>query len=540
MSEQPRIFPTNPRERDLRTGGQTLTAEPPPADFRSVLWLGAAADPGAPEAPDYFGDLYLDQVERSLLANREAYNLTPFFRRPPQDTETIAYRHEIFVDLEQDSIGSFLTSFADGMATMRDHQPRMDADALYDNEQKCWFIEAVSIYCQTVQRLAQDLDEAAPESRGLLGLRRYLAGYVASTEFVQLVADTERVREALAGVRYCLHIKGDKVRVTKYRGEDDYSVEVERIFERFKRGAVKDYRVGYRRTLGFDHVEAAILNLVARLFDEVFAQLDGYYVRHRDYLDPTIARFDREIQFYLAYLAYVRRFQAAGLSFCYPEVLSDDKAISATDTFDVALADKLLSQRSEVVCNDFELHDGERIFVVSGPNQGGKTTFARTFGQLHHLANLGCPVPGASARLLLFDQLFTQFEREENLAEMGGKLEDDLIRIKGILTRATARSIIIMNETFSSTTLHDATFLGRRVLEKVIELDALAVYVTFVDELASLGDATVSMVSNIVPEDPTRRTYKVLRRPADGLAYAIALAEKYGLTHERLKGRLAP
>jgi DNA mismatch repair protein MutS len=491
----------------------------------------------AAEPPAFFADLNCDQIVDAITSGREEYNLKPFFYACLHRVDAVTYRQEVMQDLERPSLRENVDAFAEGMRRMREHSAR--AQKLHYKEQKqAWFLDAVALYCNAINALARALTHLDLKSRGFLRFRDYLNGYAGSSRFTTLLADTIKLKKDLAGVSYCVLIKGMSFTVRRCESEIDYSADVEHTFAKFREGAVEDYKAKFSTSDDMNFIEAKILEFVAKLYPEEFSALDDFCRNHQTFLDQTVAAFDREIQFYLAYLDYTATLKQAGLPFCYPRISDENKEVYDRAGFDIALAHKLVREKGSVVCNDFELRGPERILVISGPNQGGKTTFARMFGELHYLASIGCPVPGREAQLFLFDQLFTHFEREEKVENLRGKLEDDLIRIRGILASATPRSIIVMNEIFTSTTLQDETFLSTKVMERIIRLDVLCVWVTFVEELASFGPRTVSMVSTVVPENPALRTFKILRRPADGLAYAMAIAKKYRLTFEAIMQRI--
>jgi len=507
--------------------------------FESILSERPSTGPVArnPEAPDFFADLNLDQVLAAMTKGREQYNLAPFFCAPLHEANAVAYRHEVLRDLENHEVLQAVSSFAEKMREMSEHLAQA-GKLHYQLQKQAWFLDAAGLYCDAVHGLARDLGSCELSSRGFHRLSDYLDDYTCSQAFTSLAAETQALKDALAQIRYAVRIQGPRITVSRYDGEPDYGAQVLETFSKFAQGAVKSYLVKVSELADMDHIEARIVGLVARLHPEEFAALAAYCSWHRDYLDPVVGRFDREVQFYLAYLQLNGRLKAAGLPFCYPEVSAASKQTLAEAAFDLALAAKLVPGGGAVVTNDFHLEGPERVFVVSGPNNGGKTTFARTFGQLHYLASLGLPVPGRRARLFLADRIYSHFEREEDIETLRGKFEDELVRVHQILQHATNDSVIVMNESFSSTSLTDALFTGTEVMRQILDLGCLGVYVTFVDEIASLSEATVSMVSQIVPENPAERTFKVLRQPASGLAYAWALADKYGLTYERLTERI--
>ena len=541
-------MPTNPANHPnsppAKGSGLSSTTRPDgaileTAPFLSILF-SSLDDEGQLEeqgAPDFFPDLNLDQIVDTVTAGREEYHLKPFFYRPLERVEAVRYRQAVFQDFEDPKLLRIVRSFAEEMRNMRAHLARSEKHH-YKLQKQASFLDAVETYWKATVTLAQELACAKPDSRGFQRLSDFLAGYCASEEFAVLRGETEKIRANLEGVRYSLHIHGARVTVDRNDRDGDYSQEVLEAFQKFRQADPRSHRLKMPLSIEMNHIEAQILDLVAKLHSGIFAHLDEYCTRYRGYFHEVIAKFDREVQFYIAYLEQMDQVRKAGLAFCYPNVTNPSKEIQALETYDLALANQLIRAHKDVVTNGFYLTEPERIFVVSGPNQGGKTTFARTFGQVHYLAALGCPVPGASARLFLFDRIFTHFEKEEKVQNLRGKLEDELIRINEILQMATANSILIMNESFLSTTMNDALFLSREVMKRIADLNLLCVTVTFLDELSSFSGMTVSMVSTVNPIDPQQRTFKVIRRPADGLAYATAIAEKYRLTYDAVKMRV--
>ena len=359
--------------------------------FASILWPG---EPGetADERPPFFPDLSLDQVVEGILAGRAEYDLTPFFHTPLRDLEAIRYRQEVFRELENPALTGCVQRFAQGMRAVREHLA-MSHKLYYKYQKAGYFLDAVELYCQAVRALWGSLVALQPAAAGWRGLQGYLAGYLRSQSFTSLEEEVQGLQQALGSVRYKMLIQGDRVTVLPYEAESNYGAEIEATFARFRQGVVKDYRVKFSDWAEMNHVEAQILDGVAYLYPALFERLLDFPRRYAGYPDRMVAAFDREVQFYLAYLEYLSGLRAARLPFCYPRV-GKSKEVAVRGGFDLALAKRLASEGHAVVGNDFFLQGHERILVVSGPNQGGKTTFARMFGQVHYLASLGCAVPG--------------------------------------------------------------------------------------------------------------------------------------------------
>lgn len=504
--------------------------------FRSLLW--PSGRPGEDETPlDVLHDLALDQ----LLTRFEPEDAAAPWTMPLSTVDAVRDRQAVFRGLEREGMRAAVDAFLSSWVQLQ--RARTEASrSRHQVQRSLWHLQALVGYCAAVDRFAGELGSAIADHPGdsqlLDSLGAYLAELHTAAEFTQRREEAAAVQAAIDGIRYNALLQGGKVSVAAYDDEPDLETAVLDTFERFRQGAVEDYRVSFRDSTDLDHVQAQILDQVVMLFPEPFRHLVELAAKTANFEDEQLVRFTREVPFFLSYLELLRPLREAGLPVSYPKVSAQSHHLSASKTWDLTLASSVVKNGHEVVTNDLTLTGAERILVVSGPNQGGKTTMARTFGQLHHLAAMGCPVPGRSVQLPLTDQVLTLFEREEQLDSLEGRLGTEIERMYELLEQATTRSAIVLNEVFSSTTLQDARVLTREVLVRLSDLDAVAICVTFIDELSRLNEKTVSMTSAVDPDDPAIRTFRVERRIADGRAYVEALATKHGLSGKQIAERM--
>lgn len=491
-------------------------------------------------------DLNLDQIFEKLVKANAAYGFSDVYYEPLRDAYAVKYRQEICRDFDNADFFELYHSFAENIneteTEMEEIQTKLSSLHGFENDYylKSRGLGLANRYCRIVLNMVNFVKGKNITSRGLRSFNDYLKEYASLADFQSLYRDTKELIGKLQGINAVMSINDRTIHIRPFDGQKNMNNEIESLFSRFNSADEKRYTSEHMSESRISpNVSRDLYLMIAQWNKDIFKNLDAFIAKHLYFNDETISRFCREVHFYLSWQTYISPVKRTGLSFCYPEIFDDSSEVFCRDGFDLVLARNLVFDEKRPVTNSFELNPSERIIVLTGPNQGGKTTFARSFGQLFYLASLGLSVPGSMAKLFIPDHIFTHFNMEENAAVHDGKLKDELIRLKAILEQTTEKSVLIINEIFSSTTLKDALELGRIMMSNLSKKRCLALSVTFLDELSTFDEHTVSFVAGVNKEVPGERSFCISRRASDGIAYAEDIARKYHLTYSELKERLA-
>lgn len=491
--------------------------------------------------PEALSDLRLDQFFGFIFEEKKKYSLEEYYFTMLKDIETITYRQEVLKDLLNPAILNEMRTFSEKTGALKKSMDNIRATlklkvGLENNYlTKGALFEKALVYTEALEQLYKTLDQLPLKSKGLLLFKEYVLDYFNSSEFKKLDEEVNELRKRFDSIEYCMYIKGTSIRVQKYQDEDSLTDEITETFKKFREDSVKSYSKNLIEAPEEKRIEIEIIQLVSKLYPQEFKSLEKFCIENENFDNDVLLRFSKEIQFYIGWIEGTELLRGERLKFNIPEVVNNKESLYLNDFFDIMLATK---NPQAVVPNSITLSSPERILVITGPNQGGKTTFARAFGQAHYLASLGLDIPGSSSKIYLADQILTHFEKEESIETLNGKLLDELERLHQLKEKATKDSIIIINEIFASTTTKDAIELGFHMMDFLSELMAISVVVTFLDELSMHGEETVSLMTTIESEDSHKRTYKIIRKKADGHAFAFDIQKKYSLTSIDLERRL--
>ncbi|MGE9810067.1 hypothetical protein ACLIKE_01840, partial [Ferroplasma acidiphilum] len=234
-----------------------------------------------------FDDFSLRNIFSGFMGNTRNDELERLLYMPLRNIDDIFYRQEIFKDLENPEIYRIITQFA-GTGSQIFYNIKRLKD-LYDLQRERWLLDSVYMYSRSIENMLDNMRKAGAKSRGFTGFINYLDAYVASDEFKSLKNDAEQLEEELSSIRYLINIKGVKITVREDRDSEDYASEVKEAFSRF---LDEDETIpGYDSTPGFGHVEAAVVELVAKFYPEQFNRLKDFYKRRLNFMDPVISRF---------------------------------------------------------------------------------------------------------------------------------------------------------------------------------------------------------------------------------------------------------
>ena len=266
-----------------------------------------------------------------------------------------------------------------------------------------------------------------------------------------------------------------------------------------------------------------------------------------------------DVIFFVHALALIDRLTEAGMSWCRPEIApAEARVCQVTGAYNVQLAiqglrsDGECSLRQRVIANDIELGENDRIALLTGPNQGGKTTYMQSVGQVQVLAQLGLPVPGTAGRVSPVDAIYTHYPKEERLERATGRFGDEAQRIRAIFEQVTAHSLVLLNESLATTSLGESVYLARDIVRALRQIGLRAVFTTHLHDLAAAaaeinaetpGDSDViSLVASPIAaplQAGQQYSYQVRTMPPIGRSYAENIAARYGIGGEQLQELLA-
>ncbi len=477
------------------------------------------------------------------------------------DKEVIEYRQEVFADVltlpEIKDTLSKIHPILDDIAELR----RLDRENTSSGDSYLYSITEIELYVSCIDTLRDGFRPIRDriKSRAFsaladlaieLGESEYYAELNKKLE--ALASRVHEVRSVTVGVNLDRQLRPTSAGVISVNSEQFKSGKV---LDKILRFSFKNDAFTCIADLSpfgkgqSENKQEALIGAFNSAIEDVFrSSVRGWRAVVGEYvLDNTdfLLRLLPEIEFVSRSAELIKRLsEHPGCTVTVPKVCDmSEKVFSAVGLYNPRVA---LAIDDEIVTNDLEFDDAAHIYVLTGPNRGGKSVITVAVGAAQALCQLGLPVPAVSASISPVDAIFTHFPEGADDTIDKGRLGEECARLREIFDGVSPDSMILLDESLSSTGAYEASYIASEILTGFAVMRCRGIFSTHLHELAaavpeinarSAERGGVKIDTLVAGIEEGRRSFKIYRAKPDGKSYARDIADKYGLSFDSLMSR---
>lgn len=542
-----------------------------------------------------FHDLGLDVVTKEVTSEpREQAIISEILAHLTADPEVTNYRQDVFEDLKNlPDIRAKLVELFDKIEFNKQYGVIRKSK---DEVEGLWYLmhrlNQYRDYITCVDSLKECLSDERIKSQGLKDYRAYIDEVYADAHFNELKKDLEKLTKDTAEIQsvtigmnlnsrleavsmgivsvnnkpfkksgivsnFADGIGGDKIKDTSdWNGDMHYRVVEKQggpgftgvMTEMIKatNPLVRSASAGSTTTSiahgdGLSNSPAYFDNVLNKMLDVMSKNLRKTLDKYSEMALSEVADVIPEFVYYIRFIDFLAKIEKKGFKLTKAKAVpKSDVSMDAKGFYNFKLALNLLTPK-DLVVNDLVFDNDHTIYILTGANRGGKTTATQGIGLLYALAQGGVYVPADSFEFAPADCIYTHFPADEDQTMDLGRLGEECIRFKEIFNEITDDSLILMNETFSTTSFEEGYYIACDSIKALLTKGARTIYNTHMHKLGIDAedfskDFEKKASSLIVKSDGGKRSFKLAIAPPEGSSYAADIAKKYGVTYEMLTG----
>jgi len=526
-------------------------------------------------------DLGLDEVAQALsMGPQYRATIKATLLKLSADAQVIDYRQQVLDDfLSSNGVAAGFEELLPLLARLRDSLTTPPNLGMFSLQETLGRLTELNTYVTCVEKLQSILTTAGTDlhSQGLCNLRDWLKEITADETFQalqknlpELLARLKGIPSITIGVNLDNELRPVEVTLLTVNTKPFKGGSLLQQLMGQKPGDKQDHGIAQLHSLPFVSVDANnrtvnssnrvdpmmvplfkdLLKILQSVISPISAALKQYAKVNAHFL----VAIEEEVAFYLGAARMIRRMREAGLPMCRPEILPmQERACEMQGSYNLRLAIEVHNEKSDlrgvIIQNDACFGPNGRIFILTGPNHGGKTVFTQAVGIVQVLFQAGLYAPAETARISPVDGLYTHFAIEEKSMQGMGRLSEESKRLGDIFQSVTQHGLVLLNESLSSTSSGESLYLAQDIARALRLFSVRAIFATHLHELAESVDAInqgvsgdsrlVSLVAEVDAQaDDSKgivpRTYKIKPGPPKGHSYAKGIAVRYGISFEQL------